>query len=134
MSLYHLSKDMLISLIENMNNFEKLDNNELKEKRKYIEDILIKRKVEKLDKNIEYKEIIDKHRDYFLSVNVSFEDEEGVLFSTRGNIIINMSENEIYCDPHYSDDIDYENLKKISNDLENLNDVNFLYFLREINI
>ena len=126
---------MLIELIQNINNYERLDNNELKEKRKYIEDILIKRKREKLDKNIEYKEIIEKYRDYFLSVDVSFEngDEEGVLFSTRGNIIVNISENEIYCDRHYSDDIDYENLKKISNDLENLN-VNFFYFLREINI
>jgi hypothetical protein len=70
MSLYDLSKDMLIQLIQNINNYEKLDKDELKEKRKYIDSILIKQKGELLDKNIEHKEIIKKHRDYFLSVDV----------------------------------------------------------------
>lgn len=142
MSLYDLSKDMLVQLIQNINNYEKLDKGELKEKRKYIDSILIKQKGKLLDKNIEHKEIIKKHRDYFLSVDVDFDDNEehneehAVLSSPKGTIIVYFYEEEIYCDANcynYSESINFEKLREISEDLETtLNLISLLEFLEEI--
>lgn len=139
MSLYDLSKDMLVQLIQNMNNYEKLDKSELKEKRKYIDSILIKQKGELLDKNIEHKKIIEKHKDYFLSVDVSFCDYEydddvyAVLSSLEGTIIAYFCEDGICIDPNYSDCIDNQKLRTISEDLQTTkNLISLLEFLEEI--
>jgi len=139
LQLYSLNKDMLVKLICETNNLDNLSNTELREKKNSIRNILLKRKAEKLNENVEHKEIIEKHYKYLLSAKVTFydDDDEGsfiVIKSKRGIIYVNSyNSKDIFFNPQYSDNINFGKLRKISNDLESYKKIiPLLEFLEKI--